>query len=123
MSVAAWTLQGITDLYVFTAAMSTNSVITRKVDRTPDYIQADRTSKFVYYCGGNELWVWVFSRRRWWCYGSNMFSNHPRSFPTGSAPPFSFYTPASFPKLLEVIADLEEQIIFFVCAKHLFEKK
>ncbi len=51
---AAWTLQGITDLYVFTAAMSTNSVITRKVDRTPDYIQAERTSKFIYYWGGKN---------------------------------------------------------------------
>ena len=28
--------------------------------------------------------------------GSDMFSDHPRSFPTGSAPSFSFYIPASF---------------------------
>ncbi len=56
-------------------------------------------------------------------YGSDMFSNHPRSFPTGSAPSFSFYTPASFPKLLEVIADLEEQNLFFSVQKNLFEKK
>ena len=52
--------------------------------------------------------------RRWWCYGSDMFSNHSRSFPTGSAPSFSFYTPAYFRKLLEVIADLKEQVFRFI---------
>ncbi len=62
MSVAAWTLQGITDLYVFTAAMSTNSVITRKVDRTPDYIQADRTKKRLFQCVMEGYWAQAIFR-------------------------------------------------------------
>ncbi len=59
--MAARTLQIITGLNVLKAAGGTNSMVTRQVDRTLDYIQTDGAGKLLSQCGGTELWMWVFS--------------------------------------------------------------
>ena len=47
MSVATRTLQGITCLNMFAAAMGTKSVVTVEVNRSSDYIQADRADELL----------------------------------------------------------------------------